>query len=362
MKSSMRIALMSGAYVNAGDFLIEQRSKRLLENVIRGAEVEVLKRNHSYNDEFDELNKYDLIIFGGGPGYQRDMYPDRMPFISDLGRVSAPVSIMGWGWKGIGVSEKYVYSDNFSENMKRFLRHAENTGGGYLGCRDWYTVRFLKNAGFYNCMMTGCPAWYDLENIEKLCGGHIKKEICQNICISDASFKCNVSIMKWLIIYLRRRYPDSRIQLVFHRGITQEKKLLVEKSFLEQYHLDYKDISGSAEGFSVYNKCDLHIGFRVHAHIYNLSRGNVSVLLNEDARGVGVNDALGILNINLKSQKNLVERGKVHRGTYDLPKVLDDYFQYIFETDFLQYENACSRIEYYYKKMCVFIKRLEDLN
>lgn len=51
MEVGMKIALMSGAYVNAGDFLIEQRSKKLLETNILDAEVDVLKRNVSYDDK-----------------------------------------------------------------------------------------------------------------------------------------------------------------------------------------------------------------------------------------------------------------------------------------------------------------------
>jgi len=58
--------------------------------------------------------------------------------------------------------------------------------------------------------------------------------------------------------------------------------------------INYCDISYSHEGMEIYDTCDLHIGFRVHAHIYNLSHRHRSLLIEEDNRGAGVNDALGL--------------------------------------------------------------------
>ena len=43
----------------------------------------------------------------------------------------------------------------------------------------------------------------------------------------------------------------------------------------------------------------LHVGMRVHAHIYNLSIRNPSLLLEEDGRGAGVNDALGLARLKI---------------------------------------------------------------
>lgn len=325
----MKIALMSGAYVNAGDFLIEHRSIELLKTFTDASKIDILKRDISYDDEIDRLNNYDMIIFGGGPGYQENIYPDRIPFVSRMDQITVPISIMGWGWKGKNTLSDKIYNYKLNDSTKRFLNHIENKGG-YLGCRDWYTVRALKNIGFHNMVMTGCPAWYDLCKVENLCIKKFKREAVKTICISDVAFKCHKLIMKILIIYIRQRFPDANI--------------------------------GCAEGFSVYDDCDFHIGFRVHAHIYNLSRGNISILLNEDARGAGVNDALGILNIEMTSKKRIVYgklAGKYFRDWYT---ILDDYFQYIYDTDFLQYEDASLRIKHYYKVMKKHLINLQSFN
>lgn len=355
----MKIALMSGAYVNAGDFLIESRVKLLLERFLEGADVHILKRNIKYDNKIDELNSYDLIVFGGGPGYRKNIYPQSIPFISDLQTLHTPVVLLGWGWKGKAATGKYLYNLTFSEQTKTFLKFIES-GGMPFGCRDWYTAHFLKNQGFNHTVMTGCPAWYDLCHIEHLKVNKIwKSEVASPfICISDPAYASNLPIMKPLIIYLREKYPDANIKMVLHRGL-DKKDMLLQHDFLEKYNITYTDISGSVKGFDIYNECDLHIGFRVHAHIYNLSRGNISVLLNEDVRGAGVNDALGIQNIYLKPYGRILHR-KIARGEIDmLMKTIEDYLQYISDTECLQYKNACENMRFYYLTMQKFIKDLK---
>lgn len=351
----MKIALMSGAYVNAGDFLIEQRCKKLLESNITNAEVDILKRNVSYDDKIEELNSYDLIVFGGGPGYQKNMYPERMPFVSNLQEIKTPITIMGWGWKGRTNMENDLYGTNLSNQMLDFLNYIENQDS-LLGCRDWYTLRFLKNQGLKNLTMTGCPAWYDLENIATLKKPeHVLEKENLNICISDAAFDSNKVLMKSLISFIREKYPTARIQMIFHRGITKGDNGVIQDEFVKKYAMEYKEITGGADGFKVYDDCDLHIGFRVHAHIYNLSRGNVSILLNEDARGNGVNDALGLQNINL----NRASRFSRPNEEFML-KAVDDYLKYIVDTDYRQYGNASENIQFYYEEMKKYLRKLDS--
>lgn len=354
----MKIALMSGAYVNAGDFLIENRTRLLLERFLEKADVHILKRNLKYDSKINELNDYDLIVFGGGPGYQRNIYPQSIPFISELQALHTPVILLGWGWKGRAATEKYLYHLSFSEQTRMFLRFIES-GGAPFGCRDWYTARFLKNQGFHHTIMTGCPAWYDLDCIDHLKINKVWKSENASpfICISDPAYELNIPVMKFLVIHLRENHPNARIQMVFHRGL-KNRDLLLQHDFLEKYNVTYTDISGNAEGFQQYDKCHLHIGFRVHAHIYSLSRGNISVLLNEDARGTGVNDALGIQNICLKPYNRVFHRKIDHEEINLLMKTVDDYLQYISDTDCLQYKNACTNIRFYYSIMQNFIKDL----
>lgn len=262
---------------------------------------------------------------------------------------------MGWGWKGKTVLQRNIYHRSLSEDMLRFLRFVESKGYP-LGCRDWYTVRFLKNHGFQNVMMTGCPAWYDLERIADLTAKKVslQKEDLK-ICVSDAAFRHNIGRMRSLVIHLRNKYPSARIRMVFHSACQGNKKDLIQQEFLDKYTLEYSDISGSAEGFELYDSCDLHIGFRVHAHIYCLSRGGISILVNEDARGNGVNDALGLANISL-----LPRELSVLNNDDLLCRQVDDYIDFIEDTECLQYMNACANMRHYFGEMQKWLKRLAE--
>ncbi|MCR5176340.1 MAG: hypothetical protein K6C05_05760, partial [Anaerovibrio sp.] len=66
------------------------------------------------------------------------------------------------------------------------------------------------------------------------------------------------------------------------------------KDYLKNNNITFYDLSGSDVGFENYNDADLHIGFRVHSHIYSLSRRIPSILIEEDLRGYGINETLGL--------------------------------------------------------------------
>jgi hypothetical protein len=56
--------------------------------------------------------------------------------------------------------------------------------------------------------------------------------------------------------------------------------------WLESEGIDFVDISGSAENLiNHYSDTDLHIGYRVHAHIFMNSISKPSLLIAEDGRG-----------------------------------------------------------------------------
>ena len=78
----IKLCLMSGAFLNAGDFLIERRSLDLIKHFIPNSDVTVLKRvQEDYTDKIGMLNQFDAIIFAGGPIYQTKIYPNGIPFV-----------------------------------------------------------------------------------------------------------------------------------------------------------------------------------------------------------------------------------------------------------------------------------------
>ena len=123
-------------------------------------------------------------------------------------------------------------------------------------------------------------------------------------------------------------------------------------------------MDGTADSFKIYDDAYLHIGFRVHAHIYNLSQRKRTILIEEDDRGAGVNEALGlpsllayndelqIADINLRRVVN-----KLKAKTNDnLLEQLYVYIDMIENNGDIYYENAFRLMESYYKIMCDFIE------
>lgn len=300
----MDIALLSGADKNAGDFLITKRAKSLLRFVHPEANVAQYKRNESLDAFVDEINKYDYLVFAGGPGYLSHAYPEKFPLVDNLDLLKPKFFALGMGGYTRGSSiSGYV----FSENTRKLLDRFEKDELG-LGCRDLLSQRLLKANGYTDTCFTGCPAWYDVEVIKReragVASGRIPR-VVHRIAISDPAVASNCIVAKKLVLSMGDLFPDAEMKFVFHRGWSADKHTdpalaqaqLKLRNWLEQNGIRCVDISYSADGFTEYNDVDLHVGFRVHAHIYALSQRIPSFLIEEDGRGYGANEALGLAHI-----------------------------------------------------------------
>lgn len=237
-----------------------------------------------------------------------------------------------------------------------------------LGTRDWISYSFLKEQGFHNIVMTGCPAFYDFDYLNNI---SVKKKEIRKICVSDNAYENNNELLLELLKYLRKNFSSAKIELIIHRQVKEFIESKINDGYFDNLGIDVKKISGSVEGFHSYDDCSLHIGFRVHAHIYNLSRRNVSILINEDMRGEGINSTLGLPSINCSdSKKSLLNRNVKFFGnvlnvnlnfgtTYSpiLSKV-ESSLERIESGNLIEYEQAFFRMKYYWQNMK---KYYEDL-
>lgn len=345
----MRICYMTGAVKNAGDFLIERRTIDLLKYINPNSEIVKYQRNGiCYDKKISELNTFDFILFAGGPLFQAGIYPKQIPFVSDLGAIKVPVFFLGGG---IYNNQKYVNSDySFFSNL---------SNGNPLGCRDLYSYRVLKSKGIKNLMMTGCPAFYDLDYINKT--NCIVRSITK-ICVSDNAYEKNTELLIKLLEFLRNCYAKAKILFVIHRDKKSSIKKLENNHFFEKLNIEIKSIADS-DDFSCYDDCSIHVGFRVHAHVYNLSRRNVSVLLNEDMRGYGINTTLGLENIFTKNSLyfptqrkflNILPKDFNIQKPNDYTPVfiqLESILEMIEQGDLSSYEYAFSRMMHYWNNM-----------
>ncbi len=368
----MKILMLSGAYKNAGDFLIVERSRLLLKHFIPDCEIEMLMANEPLEDKLEYVNGFDWLVFPGGPGYLYNYYPDFVRLTENLDDIKPKMIAVGMGWYGVDDSDRtvnqYCFTPKTLELYQRILKDC-----GFLACRDNYSVRVLKNSGLERAVMTGCPAWFDIPLAEQC---ELRSGIdyrFKKICVSDpANIYENSGQCLELLKYLKRSYPESEIEFLFHRGTGADsntdaftgKLTAALKEEIQKLEITCTDISYDMERFHLYDDADLHIGYRVHAHIYNLSKRNISLLIEEDGRGAGVNEALGLPRLKAYQSKKKPSHNLAIRGMRKISKMLgfgrteksnphlienvDDCLRLLKDNEYALYPQAFSKMKEYY--------------
>ncbi len=261
-----KFSLLSGVFVNAGDFLIVDRTRKLLEKMYPNCVITEYKRNKKLDEYLDEINKTDALIIAGGSAYMINIYPDIIPLVNNLDDIKTKIFAIGLGWYGKSTDERYVNNYKFTTKTKQLIERIAKDSG-VLSCKDWYTVKVLEKNGFTNAILTGCPAWYNLEKRE-LC--NVRQNLnydYKKICVSDPGDEVNLNESLLLTKMLKIKYPSADIHFVFHRLNSKNKKINGIIKRLEEEGIAIDDISGGKEGMKIYDDCDFHIGYRVHAHI-----------------------------------------------------------------------------------------------
>ena len=301
--------VLTGSKNNAGDYLIKLRGKQLLESIRSDRKIIDLNGwNIITDDQLEMINSSKAVILLGGPSLRKNMYPGIYPIRKNLDDIKVPIIPMGIGWKSKRGEWSDTYTYPLSEKTMELLSKINNTG--YLSSvRDYHTLNVLNSYGYKNVLMTGCPGYYDLN--------YINKPITENTDIKKIAFSLGVSFinsmamekqMKAQLISLRKYFVDSKLTVVFHHSLNRDvfNKAYTKNSthsdrhnnfasWLESEKINYVDISGSAENLiNFYSSVNLHIGYRVHAHIFMNSISKKSVLLSEDGRGKAVEKVLGL--------------------------------------------------------------------
>ena len=370
----MKIAYLSGAYKNSGDFLIEKRAVELIRHVYPEAEIVRFLRNE-IADNTTAINCCDFAVIGGGPIFKQTL-KGYMPLDLYCREIQRPTMILGGGWYGRNGSSFTMRGYRFDSQTKDFLKHVYASGFGF-SCRDLQTLNILRANGFSRSVMTGCPAWYDTRYVGQDEFRRESEEI-RKIYVSDPSKLYNLDSLLLLVDYLTERFPGAALTVLFHRGIEKDAFTSGKSASaltecvrkLEEKGVAVRDISFGAEGFSAYDDCDLHIGFRVHAHIYNLSVRNRTILLEEDGRGAGVNETLGMPSIRAYDDRTNVSNRCLNMARYgavqyqkpnpSLVNELDNYLALLQSIDYAYLTNAFRLQNTCYEHMLAYLRQLSE--
>ena len=287
--------VMSLARKNVGDDLIFRRGLGILRHVSSQANLVEGKGWLPLRQSVDKQAQSQLrgIIIPGGPG-ARARIDSGYPFLKDAQAASIPVYFLGVGARYFpGTLERaHTALDDATQERMRALGEIAP-----IGVRDYLSLELLRHNSV-PAQMNGCPAWYAMDFLD---APVVAPTSIRRVAFTTAADVRFLGQSIAVLRTLRTSLPAARILVGFHRGIgpsadTSASEGRANLQLLEEAKrlgCEHVDLSGSSEKLSAYADCDLHVGYRVHAHIYFLSTHKPSLLIAEDARGAGVLHALG---------------------------------------------------------------------
>lgn len=339
--------LLSGAKKNAGDFLIFNRAKSLLEEHL-DEDFTVLKRWEKLDDKLDLVNSSRGIIICGGPGYGSNFYRGTYPLTEPLEKLEVPVIPLGLGWGGTPINMDEFQFTETSLNAINYIHSKIEVSS----VRDTLTQKLLARYNVNNVVLSGCPAWYSIPDIDK---EFIPPREIKKIVITTPAKIVYASQTLRLFNLIKRMFPKAEVLCSFHRGIKRDKYTKRRYSYTYRFIATYakilgfniQDVSYGSDKIEKYREFDLHVGYRVHSHIYFLSIRKPSFLLQEDGRGKG-------LSLTLKNELDV--------SAYD-PKVIKNLKASIKKSLENEFEDFFGFINFmrenYYKVMVPFIEKLK---
>jgi len=377
-----KYVLLEGAKKNFGDFLIVDRAKKLLRKYKPGIEFVELPRWKPIDSYLEEVNAAKAIILCGGPAYNPKFYPGIYPLVKDLSSIRIPIIPFGLGWDafpGDDVSCRYF---TFTSSSLRLLQKI-HSNCVFSSCRDYPTKRVLSRHGFKNVLMTGDPAWYDLKFIEKEFIPPYKiNVIAFSLPQKRIYYKQSLAVVK----VLKKLFPKSKLICTFHRGIEADKYTSIRearglqelKAALEELSLCDEIVNlayNLSRGMEIYSNCDLHVGYRLHAHILFLSHRKPSFLIEEDGRGRGFSETVGLYGIPASAHTtlgNFLDKGHLPgklRGAFNriglvatsrrtVADELQDFISEELENGFLRFRGLGTVFKGYYRFMEQFLESL----
>lgn len=305
----MTVALLTGARNNCGDYLIVDRAQRLFARFLPSARRIAIDRTRTLSEsDWRVMKEADLVVIVGGP-FIRDNCAESLNLAEAalsgrLNEVDTPFVMMGGGAK---LPVPFTSGRLKLSKASCILFDKLETSPYYSGTRDLDSLILLRNAGYRNFRFTGCPALYSLPQIgdayPAFCDVGIKRIAFS--CgapglMSEGSIKQHIGIVETLC----QAFPHAEAVVAAHHTVNSRgfetsygkdmpkgwSRLMEE---LQKKNLKVEDVSGGLEGMErLYNTVDLHVGYRVNAHVLMTSWRKPSVLIAEDGRASGMADVI----------------------------------------------------------------------
>jgi hypothetical protein len=373
---------------NVGDKLIEQRTKELVRQEKGPARFLTVFREQPLDDRLAEINASRALLMPAFPIRDTPMHPGTYRLVDDLDRIRVQMVPIGANWNvypGDAESRRDVC---YSEQTAAFLRRVADQVD-QISCREYYVCRVLQKHGIHNTVMTGDPAFYHLASLGKPMA---RPAAVGRLAFSPPLSAFYVDQAELVLETLAGLFPEAERFCAMHLAdadtspddqaensaamspaVAEKNRRVRQKA--AQLGFECLDLAGDPDGLAIYDTCDLHVGYECHAHLYFLSHRLPSLLIAEDARGVGFNYTLGLGGITgfVRAQRGLGHLQKRHTSGYctslrelvlappraDLPEVVEEILQEELDSGFRRYVGLADRLdELYEQKMRPFLQSL----
>lgn len=273
---------------NVGDRLITYSFFKMIKNRMGDFNPLVLWRGQSLDMYTDDSIKVVLV-----PGFSvcNDTYSQLFKFYT-LPCRNPKIIPIGCSFQDIAPSYKSFYKHEYNDRTLSFFHEIVNAFGP-IYCRNRVISDMLLSKGVESCYM-GDLALYDDDYI----GKKIQKDlVIENIAISVGNHEKYKYQTMQILDFIRKFYPNQQVFLTLHGKVNNHSKYII--NYARNIGVEIKELFGDVDNLDFYDEMDLHIGYRLHAHIACLRKRKPSVLLVEDARSYGfsktIDTALGCI-------------------------------------------------------------------
>jgi hypothetical protein len=293
---------------NVGDKLIEVRTKEMIKKEKGDDDFFTIFREEPLGPHLNKINRSKAVLLPAFPVRDSPMYPKAYALTEDLSEIKVPLVPVGANWNVYPGDRKSRDAIHYSEATTTFIQHVAKQVEKF-SCREHYTAEVMRKHGVANAYFTGDPAWFYLPSLGKSL--HRPKEI-KKVVFSGPLSPYYLDQAKSIITMLFELFPRAERYCAMHLAdsgaaeggaVKSENSAAMTPEVAQKNHeirrwagehgFTVLEMAGDIEKLNFYEECDLHVGYECHAHLFFFSRRIPSVLIAEDARGIGFNHTLG---------------------------------------------------------------------
>ncbi|WZL88719.1 polysaccharide pyruvyl transferase family protein [Salinimicrobium sp. 3283s] len=262
---------------NIGDGLITATTIDAIKTVKgENNDIQIVWRGARWEEVKEKILKSDAIIFAC-LAIRKNMEIYTYPYFEQLLNTNIPLGVIASGTAvDIFNNDKNIFTD-FPKTSLEYLKKL-NDNALFFTTRGYLTQSFCRYHQLDKVTFSGDIAFFD-----NRFSNRIFKPVnnIKTIAISDPH-KSSIYLksVDKLVRGLGKLYPKAKLIFMLH-GLNAELEKYCKKENLtvKKIYLD-KD-----NGLDTYDDIDLHVGYRVHAHVSSLKRRIPSYLLEQDGRG-----------------------------------------------------------------------------